>query len=172
MCRPSGAPPSPPGRMVSSWRCTLTPRMPSLTVNNPSGRKNSPRWSSRWGRSPRSCSAESPYRNQSRCDMPEDNFSLAYANVAIIGLGLMGGSLALALKGKCGALMGIDSQPATLELALRQSIIDRADIDPARLLPEADIVILAAPVAAILSLLEIMPSFTPNPCIVIDLGST
>ena len=104
--------------------------------------------------------------------MLEDNFSLAHANVAIIGLGLMGGSLALALKGKCGALMGIDSQPATLELALRQSIVDRADTDPARLLPEADIVILAAPVAAILSLLKLMPSFTPNPCIVIDLGST
>ena len=84
----------------------------------------------------------------------------------------MGGSLALALKGTCASLLGIDPQPAALELALRQSIVDRADSNPAKLLPEADIVILAAPVAAILSLLDELPSLMPNPCIVIDLGST
>ena len=104
--------------------------------------------------------------------MSEDDFFLARANVAIVGLGLMGGSLALALKGKCAALLGVDTHPATLELALRQSIVDRASADPAALLPAADLVILAAPVPAILTLLEQLPAFTPNPCIVMDLGST
>ena len=84
----------------------------------------------------------------------------------------MGGSLALGLRGKCAALYGLDSHLPTLELALSQHIVDYADSDPAKLLPEADLVILSAPVPAILTLLEQLPTFTSNPCIVMDLGST
>jgi prephenate dehydrogenase len=104
--------------------------------------------------------------------MNQPDFNLAQSKVAVIGLGLMGGSLALTLKGKCTALYGIDPHHATLELALSQNIVDYADSDPARFLPEVDLVILSAPVPAILTLLEQLPSFTPNPCIVMDLGST
>ena len=84
----------------------------------------------------------------------------------------MGGSLALGLRGKCAAIYGIDPHQATLELALSQHIVDRADCDPAKLLPEADLVILATPVPAILNLLEQLPRFTSNRCIVMDLGSS
>ena len=104
--------------------------------------------------------------------MNEPDFNLAKSKVAIIGLGLMGGSLALGLRGKCAAIYGIDPDPAALELGLSQQIVDYADSDPAKLLPEADLVILSAPVPAILTLLEKLPTFTPNPCIVMDLGST
>lgn len=103
--------------------------------------------------------------------MSQPDFNLAESKIAIIGLGLMGGSLALGLRGKCAALYGVDPHPATLELALSQHIVDYADSDPAKLLPEVDLVILAAPVPAILTLLEKLPAFTPNPCIVMDLGS-
>ncbi len=99
-------------------------------------------------------------------------FNLAESKIAIIGLGLMGGSLALGLKGKCAALYGIDPHLPTLELALSQHIVDYASSDPAKLLPEVDLVILSAPVPAILTLLEQLPSFTSNPCIVMDMGST
>ena len=84
----------------------------------------------------------------------------------------MGGSLALGLRGKCAVIYGIDPNPATLELALSQHIVDYADSDPATLLPEVDLVILSAPVPAILTLLEKLPEFTSNPCIVMDMGST
>lgn len=104
--------------------------------------------------------------------MSQPDFNLAGSKVAIIGLGLMGGSLALGLRGKCAALFGIDPHLPTLELALSQHIVDSADSDPAKLLPQADLVILSAPVPAILTLLEQLPSFTPNACIVMDLGST
>ncbi len=104
--------------------------------------------------------------------MNEPDFNLAESRIAIIGLGLMGGSLALGLRGKCAAIYGIDPHLPTLELALSQHIVDCAGSDPAQFLPEADLVILAAPVPAILTLLEQLPSFTPNPCIVMDLGST
>ncbi len=101
-----------------------------------------------------------------------DGFSLKDSSVGILGLGLMGGSLALALRGKCSALYGIDPDRATLELACRHNMVDSADSDPAKLLPKADLIILAAPVPAILALLNQLPSLTPNQCIVMDLGST
>lgn len=104
--------------------------------------------------------------------MSQPDFNLAESKIAIVGLGLMGGSLALGLRGKCAALFGCDPQHATLELALSQHIVDQAASDPAQFLPEADLVILSAPVPAILTLLEQLPAYTPNPCIVMDLGST
>ncbi len=104
--------------------------------------------------------------------MSQPDFNLAEAKIAIIGLGLMGGSLALGLRGKCTALYGCDPHLPTLELALSQHIVDYADSDPANFLPEVDLVILSAPVPAILTLLEKLPTYTSNPCIVMDLGST
>ena len=104
--------------------------------------------------------------------MSQPDFNLAESKIAIIGLGLMGGSLALGLRGKCAALYGCDPHLPTLELALSQHIVDYADSDPAKLLPEADLVVLSAPVPEILTLLEQLPAFTSNPCIVMDMGST
>ena len=104
----------------------------------------------------------------------EDDFRLQSSRIAIIGLGLMGGSLALALKGKCAALYGIDSDRATLKLALDKGIVDQTDSDPTRLrvLPQLDLVILATPVPAIIDSIQKLPSWSERPCIVFDLGST
>ncbi len=102
----------------------------------------------------------------------EDDFKLQEARIAIIGLGLMGGSLALALQGKCAALYGIDSDQATVELALAKKVVDRAESDLARPLPQADLVILATPVPAIIEFVQKLPSLLQKPCIVLDLGST
>jgi prephenate dehydrogenase len=104
--------------------------------------------------------------------MNQPDFNLADSKIAIIGLGLMGGSLALGLRGKCAALYGIDAHPATLELALSQKIVDEVSSDPAALLSGADLVVLSAPVLAILTLLERLPLYTSNACIVMDMGST
>ncbi len=104
--------------------------------------------------------------------MSQPDFNLIESKIAIIGLGLMGGSLALSLRGKCAAIYGIDADSATLKLALSQQIVDYASSDPAALLPDVDLVILSAPVPAILTLLENLPSYTSKPCIVMDMGST
>jgi len=104
--------------------------------------------------------------------MDESNFTLSSSKIAIIGLGLMGGSLALGLRGKCAALYGIDPHLPTLELALSQHIVDYADSDPAKLPPEVDLIILAAPVLSIVALIHQLPFTTSHPCIVMDLGST
>lgn len=84
----------------------------------------------------------------------------------------MGGSLALALRGKCASLLGIDPDPSAVKLAVENQIVDFASSDPATLLPTADIIILAAPVRTIISLLAQIPEIHPGPAVVIDLGST
>ncbi len=101
-----------------------------------------------------------------------DAFSLQDSTVAIIGLGLMGGSLALALRGKCRRIIGSDCDPAAVEAACKCGIVDRAQTDPAVIVAAADVVILAIPVPAILQTLDVLPSWANEPCIVIDLGSS
>jgi len=103
--------------------------------------------------------------------MPEPDF-LADMRVVILGLGLMGGSLAMALRGRCRALDAVDPDPEVLEITRRQKVVDRFSPEPSDLLPEADLVILAAPVRAILGLIRELPALHPGSPVVIDLGST
>jgi prephenate dehydrogenase len=97
---------------------------------------------------------------------------LPSARVAILGLGLMGGSLAIALRGRCAGVLGSDPDPGTLELAQQWEIVDQASADPVEILPKSDLVVLAAPVRAILSLLQSLPDLHPGEATVLDLGST
>src|SRR5437763_12142679 len=105
--------------------------------------------------------------------MEEPGFTnLAQARVAVVGLGLMGGSLALALRGRCQTLWGLDSDPAALNYAGQHGIIDApTDFSGAT---QADILVLASPVRAILDQLDQLAS-GPGPAapvLVLDLGST
>jgi prephenate dehydrogenase len=93
-------------------------------------------------------------------------------HVAIFGLGLMGGSLAMALQGKCRLLTGIDPNPVAIRAATSRDIVDRAAEKPGSLLNDADLVILATPVNTILKLLADLPTLCCSPAVVLDLGST
>jgi len=104
--------------------------------------------------------------------MDKPAFSLQQANIAIIGLGLMGGSLALSLKSRCRHLSALDLDLATLDLARRQEIVHTADSDPAKILVDADLVILACPVPGIVDWLGQLPAYIQHPCIILDIGST
>jgi prephenate dehydrogenase len=97
---------------------------------------------------------------------------LAEIRVAVIGLGLMGGSLALALRGKVAERVGYDSDPQVVCLANQQQVVDQASSDLGEVLPGSDLVVLAAPVLAILDLLNHLDSLHPGPAVVLDLGST
>jgi prephenate dehydrogenase len=97
---------------------------------------------------------------------------LANSRVAILGLGLMGGSLALKLRGRCAQLLGCDTDPTTLALARQQNLVDQVSNKPGDILPLSDLVILATPVRAILSLLDDLPGLHPGSAAVLDLGST
>lgn len=97
---------------------------------------------------------------------------LAGKRVAIVGLGLMGGSLAMALRGHCRELIGIDPDPETLALAGQKGVVDRLSDRPEQLLAEAQVIVLAAPVRAILKILYQLPAWHPGDPVVLDLGST
>ncbi|MEJ2747833.1 MAG: prephenate dehydrogenase [Anaerolineae bacterium] len=90
--------------------------------------------------------------------------------VCIVGLGLMGGSLALALRPFLTHLTIVDTDPKTRKAA--QDFADLATGDLAEGVKEAELVILATPVRTILRLLAQLPAARPDGCLVMDLGST
>ena len=104
--------------------------------------------------------------------MNQTTESFASLHVAFLGLGLMGGSLALGLRGRCRVLSAYDPDPTVQALAASRQVVDLVAPDPASALQQADLVILAAPVRAILQLLRQLPDWLPGPAVVLDLGST
>lgn len=97
---------------------------------------------------------------------------LTHAHVAIVGLGLMGGSLALALRPHVRKLTAVDVDADTRRMALERRMVDEALADVQEGIADADIVILATPVRTILAILAQLPRWRSQGCIVIDLGST
>ncbi len=97
---------------------------------------------------------------------------LASSKIAIWGLGLMGGSLALALHGRCASLLAVDHDPDTLSLAQERQIVDYISLNPKDVLPWADAIILATPIPVILQSLQQLPEVHPGEAIVLDIGST
>lgn len=93
-------------------------------------------------------------------------------HICIVGLGLMGGSLALALRGKVAQLIGVDRHAATRQFALREHVVDQVTDDLVLGLQTADLLILATPVQTILHLLADLPRLCPAGCLILDLGST
>jgi prephenate dehydrogenase len=102
--------------------------------------------------------------------MDEDGFTPDQAQVCVVGLGLMGGSLALALGGQVAAITGIDVDSATRETAVAQGVVGRAGGDLS-LAAEADIVVLATPVRAIVRLVGELGGRLKPGALLIDLGS-
>jgi prephenate dehydrogenase len=102
---------------------------------------------------------------------------LHIAKLAVVGVGLIGGSCALALKraGVVGTVVGVGRTAANLEEAVRLGIIDHArrlDEDWTRELRDADVVLVAAPVAQCAALFSaIVPAIGPR-TVVTDAGST
>lgn len=108
-------------------------------------------------------------------DESEAGFSyLEDARITIIGLGLMGGSLALALKerGIGRQVWGVNRRSTVIDRAMEIDAIDGGTTDAANGVADADIVVLATPVRVIIELLgQIGPHLKPG-CLVLDLGST
>ena len=97
---------------------------------------------------------------------------LTEARVAIVGLGLMGGSLAGALCGKCRAVIGVARREETLRTALAQGLVDHGTTDLSTGIHQADVVILATPVRVVMQLLTEIGPLLPEGSLLMDLGST
>lgn len=97
---------------------------------------------------------------------------LSEATVGIHGLGLMGGSLGLALGGKCKRRIGIVRRPETAELALQIGAVDAATLDLQAGASAADIVVLATPARRIVMAVEEAGRHMRPGSLLMDLGST
>ena len=95
-----------------------------------------------------------------------------FDKIGIVGLGLIGGSIALAARQLWpkALVIGVDNKDV-LETAMRLHAIDVA-ADDLIVLAEADVVILAAPVKANIALLAELDENVRQPAVITDTGST
>ena len=93
--------------------------------------------------------------------------------ITIIGTGLIGGSLALALKqhGFNGRIVGCD-RPPVLDRASRRGAVDAGVADPVQAIAGSDLIVLATPVGSIMDLLERLGPIAPPHVVFTDVGST
>ena len=104
--------------------------------------------------------------------MIESDFKI---KLAIIGVGLIGGSLGLCLKDKLGDdiyITGLCRTQKSMDLAMKLGAVDFASPDIEAVVSEADIIFLSPPVLQIIPMVEkIMPYLKPG-TILTDAGST
>jgi prephenate dehydrogenase len=98
---------------------------------------------------------------------------MGFKQVTIIGTGLIGGSLGLALKKRRLArrIVGSDRAPV-LERARECGAIDAGIVNPADAVRGSDLIVLATPVIAILDLMDRLGPTLPPRTMVTDVGST
>ena len=96
-----------------------------------------------------------------------------FSCVAIIGVGMMGGSLGRALRaaGVAGRVVGVDTSTDILERAEVLGVIDEGTTDLRMGVADADCVLLAAPVKIIPLLLEALVPFVRSDALLSDIGS-
>ncbi|RLT46171.1 MAG: prephenate dehydrogenase [Chloroflexi bacterium] len=101
--------------------------------------------------------------------------ALSDARITIAGMGLMGGSLALALRGKCAHVTGVDVDASACAAALAGQVVQAAESDLHAGIADAHLLILATPVGVILQQLQVLKVNTTARragLVVLDLGST
>ena len=93
--------------------------------------------------------------------------------LCIVGTGLIGGSLARDLRrlGKVGEIVGSSRRAANLERAVALGVIDRFDVDAARAVAGADMVVVAVPLGASGAVFERVRDAIGNDTVITDVGS-
>jgi cyclohexadieny/prephenate dehydrogenase len=97
----------------------------------------------------------------------------AFERVAVIGLGLLGGSVAAAVRerGVARRVVGVARLRETAAAAVRDGVADEAGTELERLVAGADLVVLATPIGAMAPLLGRAAASLSEGCVVTDVGS-
>jgi prephenate dehydrogenase len=94
-------------------------------------------------------------------------------NVGVVGVGLIGGSIGLALQQRLGATVtGYDPDAGVREEALRRGVIAAAAASAADAARDAELVFVAAPVSALAGAIDEVLGAAASDCAVTDVGST
>lgn len=96
-----------------------------------------------------------------------------FERISIVGLGLIGGSMALdwRAKGICRELMGVDARAAHARQAVALALVDELIAEDHRLY-NSDVIVLAVPVTALADMLPALLDRVAPDTVVIDTGST
>ncbi len=99
---------------------------------------------------------------------------MPFRKIAIIGLGLIGGSLGLRLKKRFPGteVMGISRSSAKIKLARRRKAIDWGSVSPEKILSRADLVVICTPVSSIPGWIRKAETWARPETLVTDVGST
>ncbi|MFH1753096.1 MAG: prephenate dehydrogenase/arogenate dehydrogenase family protein [Candidatus Omnitrophota bacterium] len=97
-----------------------------------------------------------------------------FGKIAIIGVGLIGGSIGLAVKSKrlASKVVGIGHRQSSINRALKLKAIDIGTLDPREGVKGADIVILAMPILSMLGMVKKITPHLKDGAILTDVGST
>jgi len=97
-----------------------------------------------------------------------------FRRATIVGVGLIGGSLGLAMKkfGLAKEVIGLSHRQSSLVQAINVKAIDAGYVDVKQAIRNADLVVLATPVSSIIKLLTTINPYLKRGCIVTDVGSS
>ncbi|MGJ3248396.1 MAG: prephenate/arogenate dehydrogenase [Elainellaceae cyanobacterium] len=90
--------------------------------------------------------------------------------IGIVGLGLIGGSLAIDFKAQQHTVLGMSRRSETCQQAIARGMVDHASADP-RLLADADVIFLCTPLAALEPTVRRLIPYLAPPTILTDVGS-
>ena len=98
---------------------------------------------------------------------------MLFDRIAIVGLGLIGGSLARALRrtSLCASITGYGRREEALRQAVRDGVIDRYSLDVREAVDGADAVVLGTPLSTTENLMRAMNDALKPGCIITDVGS-
>lgn len=105
---------------------------------------------------------------------PESLGTASLDTIAIIGIGLVGGSIGIALRerGIAKKVIGIGRSQATLRTARRVGAVDSTTVDMVKGVAEADLVIACTPVSRIVEDIRAAAKFAREGTLLTDAGST
>jgi len=97
-----------------------------------------------------------------------------FNRVTIVGLGLIGGSLGMAIRRHRLArrVIGLSRKASTLREAARRGAIDEGTTNPLQAVGAADVVVIATPVEAVVPIAQRLAPFMPARSILTDVAST
>ncbi len=95
-------------------------------------------------------------------------------NVAIVGVGLIGGSIGLALRklNLAETVVGIGRRQASLRVARRIGAVTNTTVDPAKGVAEAELIVVCTPVGRIVEDVRTAAEHAPKGTLITDVGST